>query len=79
MTSLDMLVNQARKDFEEKFASMDLASGDGVTYNNATTMQMWVGYRAGYIRAATDFQAMFAGHVYIKDAEYAALIANQAK
>lgn len=79
MTSLDAIVNAARKDFEVKFASLDLTSADGVTYNSATTMQVWVGYRAGYVQATSDFQATFVGHVYIKDEEYARLIAGQAK
>lgn len=30
-------------------------------------------------KATSDFQATFVGHVYIKDEEYARLIAGQAK
>lgn len=79
MTSLDAVVSQARKDFEAKHHSLDLRSADGVTYDNGRTLLLWAAYRDGYIQATSRFQETFAGHVYVKDEEYARLIANQAK
>lgn len=79
MTSLDLVVAQARQDFEAKHNSLDLRSADGITYDNGRTLLLWAAYRDGYIQATARFQASFIGHVYVKDEEYARLVAGQAK
>lgn len=77
MTSLDAVVDQARKDFEDKYSLLNLSTPDGITYSDERTLLLWVAYRDGYIQATARFQQTFSGHVYVKNEEYSALIANQ--
>lgn len=79
MTSLDAIIIAARQSFEANFPSLNFISSDGITYDSGVTMQAWTGYRAGYVQATKEFHKTFAGHVYISDADYSALIANQIK
>lgn len=79
MTSLDSVVIAARRAFEAKHNSLDLRSADGITYDNGRTLLLWAAFRDGYIQATASFQETFIGHVYVKDEEYARLVANQAK
>ena len=80
MSSLDSVKMAARQEFELQFIKQDMTrTPDGQYYVDGFTENMWTAYCAGYVRATSRFQATFVGHVYVKDEEFAALVAGQAK
>lgn len=77
MTSLDIIVMEARKEFEKKYGFYDFTCTLGNIYDKPETHNAWIIYRSAYLEATSKFQEKFAGHVYISQEEYIDLLSNE--